>query len=99
MKRYLALCFVLLSGCTADQQARIGEALFAPTPGMDNDYSKHLNAQMQASQYQPFAQTPQKPATAFYKSQYVKGMARVCIYDNLGSPFILTIGSTELCPI
>jgi len=37
--------------------------------------------------------------TAFLKSDYVSGLNRICVYDRLGSQYIVTIGSTELCPI
>lgn len=40
-----------------------------------------------------------KPMTAFYQGQYVDGMSRICIYNDMGSKYILTVGITDLCPI
>lgn len=36
---------------------------------------------------------------AFLKSQRVSGFNRICVYDRLGSEFVITIGSTHLCPL
>lgn len=38
-------------------------------------------------------------ATAYLRSQYVQGTSRVCTYDRMGSPYVVTVGSAELCPI
>ena len=36
---------------------------------------------------------------AYLKSQYVSGQNRICVYDRLGSQYILTVGAVQLCPI
>jgi hypothetical protein len=37
--------------------------------------------------------------TGFLKRQYVEGMSRICVYDKLGSPYVITLGAAQLCPI
>ena len=37
--------------------------------------------------------------TAFLKYQYVDGMNRICVYDHLGSKYIMTIKSFKVCPV
>jgi hypothetical protein len=37
--------------------------------------------------------------TAYLKHQYVSGMNRVCVYNNLGSDYAITIKLTEICPL
>lgn len=37
--------------------------------------------------------------TGFLKGEYVSGMNRICIYDDLGSDVYYTISATELCPL
>lgn len=37
--------------------------------------------------------------TAYLKHQYVSGMNRVCVYNNLGSDYTITIRLTEICPL
>ena len=50
--------------------------------------------------------TPQPPVgggiaqgTAFYKSSYISGFNKICMYDRMGSAVSITIGNTELCPL
>jgi len=38
-------------------------------------------------------------ATAFLKYEYVSGMNKVCVYDDMGSEVAITINSYELCPL
>jgi len=38
-------------------------------------------------------------AMAFLVSQYVDGQSRICIYDHLGSEYIITIKAYEVCPV
>lgn len=37
--------------------------------------------------------------TAFLRSSYISGMNRICIYNRMGSQFVTTIGSAEICPL
>lgn len=41
----------------------------------------------------------QMSGTAFLKYSYVSGMNRICVYDLLGSKYVMTIGAVELCPL
>lgn len=36
---------------------------------------------------------------AFLRRHYVSGMNRVCIYSRMGSDYVVTIGSTQICPL
>ena len=98
MKRFMPIVVLGLCACSAEQQGNVADALFAPSP-IDGDYSKHLEAQRQSTIYQPVGETRVKPAGALLKHQYVEGLSRICIYDNIGSPFILTVNAVALCPI
>lgn len=42
---------------------------------------------------------PAFAGTAFLKHHYVSGQNRICVYDHLGSQYIMTIRATELCPL
>ena len=37
--------------------------------------------------------------TAFLDYDYVEGNSRICVYDHLGDPYIITKKSYEICPI
>ncbi len=37
--------------------------------------------------------------TAFFKHEYTSGMNKVCTYDHLGSDYVITVKSYQLCPI
>lgn len=37
--------------------------------------------------------------TAYYKSERVTGMTKQCYYDYLGSEYVRTVRSHELCPL
>ena len=37
--------------------------------------------------------------TAYLRSQEVSGTSRICVYNKLGSPYVMTIGAAEMCPI
>ena len=37
--------------------------------------------------------------SAFLQDEYVDGMSRVCIYDHLGSDYVITIRSTQICRV
>ena len=37
-------------------------------------------------------------ATAFYKGEKLSGMNKICYYDYLGSEYVKTIRSHEVCP-
>lgn len=36
---------------------------------------------------------------AFFKTSYVSGMNRICLYNRLGSQVAYTVGATDLCPM
>jgi len=38
-------------------------------------------------------------ATAFKTGETTKGFNKICMYDQMGSPVVITIGATELCPL
>ena len=37
--------------------------------------------------------------TAFFKYERVTGMTKQCVYDYLGSEYVRTMRSTEVCPV
>lgn len=37
--------------------------------------------------------------TAFLKLNYVSGMNRICVYNRMGSQFVMTIGAAQMCPL
>lgn len=37
--------------------------------------------------------------TAYFKYERVTGMTKQCVYDYLGSEYVRTMRSTELCPL
>jgi hypothetical protein len=41
----------------------------------------------------------QAGGVAFLERDYVSGMSRVCVYNYLGSPYIITLQAYELCPL
>jgi hypothetical protein len=36
---------------------------------------------------------------AFFKYSYVDGLNRICVYDHLGSKYIITIPAAQVCPV
>ena len=36
---------------------------------------------------------------AFLTGQFVEGQSRVCTYNRMGSPFAMTVGAADVCPI
>lgn len=42
--------------------------------------------------------TPVFACTAFYKSETVSGMNKICYYDHLGSSYAITVNSYRVCP-
>jgi len=37
--------------------------------------------------------------TAYYKRERISGMNKICYYDYLGSEYVKTIRSHQLCPM
>lgn len=37
--------------------------------------------------------------TAYLRGQSVSGTSRICSYDRMGSPYIITVSSVEFCPL
>lgn len=46
-----------------------------------------------------FASTTAYAGVAFFKYSYVDGMNRICVYDHLGSKYIITIPAAQICPV
>lgn len=46
-----------------------------------------------------YKQQPQAQAKAFLKTSYVSGFNRICVYDRLGSQYIVTLRSVDICPL
>lgn len=46
---------------------------------------------------QPSTEDAQK--TGFFKQEQTSGFSKLCSYDVLGETYVLTIGSTEICPL
>lgn len=40
-----------------------------------------------------------KQPIAFFKRTYISGFNRICIYDRMGSQFVTTLQSTDICPL
>ena len=36
---------------------------------------------------------------AFLKSSYISGMNRICVYDRLGSQYVMTLRAVDICPL
>jgi len=43
--------------------------------------------------------TPAAAQTAFYTGERVTGLTKLCYYDAMGSPYSITVRSTQLCPM
>ena len=35
----------------------------------------------------------------FLKNSYISGMNRICVYDRLGSAYVVTVGAADMCPM
>ncbi|GAM71439.1 hypothetical protein JCM19236_6397 [Vibrio sp. JCM 19236] len=42
--------------------------------------------------------SPEANKTGFFKEEKTQGFSKLCSYDVLGDTYVLTIGSTEICP-
>jgi len=42
---------------------------------------------------------PPQIGIAFFKSQTVDGMSRICTYERIGGPYVITIQAAEMCPL
>lgn len=42
---------------------------------------------------------PPQAGIAFFKSQTVEGMSRICTYERIGGPYVITIHAAEICPL
>ena len=45
------------------------------------------------------ASTAAYAGIAFFKYSYVSGMNRICVYDHLGSQYVITIPAAQVCPV
>ena len=50
-----------------------------------------LNAQERA--------TKRQTKRGFFKRSYQDGLNTICIYDDMGADFVMTIGAAEICPM
>lgn len=41
---------------------------------------------------------PPQMGIAFFKSQTVEGASRICTYERIGGPYVITIRAIETCP-
>jgi hypothetical protein len=68
-----------------------------------NMQQRFLNASRIMNEGTPSSSTPTYGGTAggtgFLKSSYVSGMNRICVYNRLGSAYVMTIGAAEICPL
>lgn len=48
---------------------------------------------------QPVQIQNQAAGVAFLKSSYRSGQNKICVYDRLGSQYVVTVASFELCPL
>lgn len=70
-----------------ERSAAIGRAL--------SDFGKSLNQQ-------PYYTSPTpspNEARGFLQRDYVDGMNRICIYNDMGSQRVITVGASDLCPM
>ncbi|WP_261875095.1 hypothetical protein [Vibrio rarus] len=42
---------------------------------------------------------PEANKTGFFKHDQTSGFSKLCTYDVLGDSYVITIGSTEICPL
>lgn len=47
----------------------------------------------------PTISTSESTVTAFFVKEYISRINKICIYNLLGSEYIITIKNTELCPL
>jgi hypothetical protein len=58
-----------------------------------------LGAMSQRGQQPGVAPGGRAQGVAFLRSQRVSGMNKICVYDRMGSEYVITIGATDLCPL
>jgi hypothetical protein len=108
----LILSFALLGGCVTNIAAKAAETCRpVPDPWNAECVSKETarlqeknreTARILAAGLGGAAQSAQPTtarATGFLKSNYVSGFNRICVYNELGSDRVISVGSTELCPL
>jgi hypothetical protein len=110
IKRAIILALAIpLSGCAAEmlQAAQSDCNAFGITPDtqafaecVQRRYERRQDrmaaAWMPHSNVQGISSTS---ATGYLKSQYTSGVSRICTYDRMGSPYVMTLGVTDICPI
>ena len=45
------------------------------------------------------ASLPAHAGTAFLSHDYISGSNRICVYDDMGDEFYITVEAYELCPL
>ena len=115
MNRFIvAGLLLLLGGCAAQMmQGAQNECTAFGYPQGSPAYAQCVQQQYAAKQanfqssmarlgqvgQQMSAQPAGGGATAFLRSQTVSGTSRICSYDRMGSPYVITIGAVDICPI
>lgn len=47
----------------------------------------------------PVAAPAGRTITAFLRTSREEGMNRICVYDALGSPYVITLKAAQICPV
>ena len=104
MRRLIILAAVGLAGCA--QLRNIDPRAAAEMSEANARYYQQQAAQNQRDQLNAFRPAPalaqpQQQATgvAFLKSSYTSGQNRICVYDRLGSQYVITLGALDICPL
>jgi hypothetical protein len=114
LRQVLVACaFIPLAGCAAQilQAAQSDCSTFGFQPG-SAEYADCVRGQFNrrqsmvsqsltsaGRQMTPPAESVSDGATAFLKGQVVRGTSRICSYDRAGSPYVITVGAAEPCPL
>ncbi len=66
-------------------------------------YDTHSKAISEGFNIPPPAPAPQVPVSIMpygvFQRSYTEGTSKICVYDKMGSPNVITIGALELCPL
>lgn len=110
----LAAAATALASCATVSQAQNQCAAFGYTAGtpeytecvqqqyqanQDSFQQRLLNASRIANEGTPSDDGSAIRGSAFLKRSYVSGMNRVCVYNNMGSDYVQTIGAADICPL
>jgi hypothetical protein len=108
--KILALGAALLLGGCAQQLLTAAQhdcSAFGYSPGTES-YAGCVQARFGTRQammqhaFQSAGQSmaaPSSGGTAFLRSDYVSGTSRICTYDRMGSPYVMTVSAAQICPV